>query len=53
MPFHYWKFLKVVKDHNVWYSQDGVFQVTKTKEPPSGTAGYHDLESLLKLKGLT
>lgn len=49
----YWAFVKIAGDYNVWYSKkDQVYQVTKTKAPPVHTAGYHNLESLLKLKGV-
>jgi len=49
----YWTFLKTVGEYNVWTSSDGYFQVTQSATPPDTTAGYKNLDSLLKLKGIT
>lgn len=48
----YWTFLRTAHGYNIWQAPDGHYQVTKTKAPPVGTAGYHNLETLLKLKGV-
>lgn len=45
-----WKALGTIKDYTVW--NDGeAYQVTKGDEPRNA-AGYHDLDALLRLKGL-
>lgn len=48
----YWQFVGIRGGYHVWHSRDGTYQVTTTKTPPDTTAGYHSLDSLLKLKGV-
>ena len=49
----YWTFLKIVGQFNVWKSADGAYNLTQTRTPPVMTAGYYDLDALLRMKGLT
>lgn len=52
MPSAYWQLVAPRGGYYVWHSTDGTYQVTRTKTPPDTTAGYHNLDSLLRLKGI-
>lgn len=47
-----WKLIEVRGGYHIWQSPDGAYQATKSARPPDTTAGYYQLNSLLRLKGI-
>lgn len=47
-----WELVEVRGAYRIWRSPWGTYQATRGATPPDTTAGYYNLQTLLKLKGL-